>query len=617
MSKPPSNATATSLRRLSVAGMLAAASAVALSGARPMRAASASAPCAMALTDGEVSALGLPAVPREMRAAWMSPVEGGEWPSRPDMSPDEQRAELVSMLDRAVALHLNAVVLHVRTAADAMYPTARAPWSSYLTTTRGGRAAPGYDPLAFAVAEAHRRGLQLHAWFNPFRAAPPDSRSGERPGAAFVAREHPKWVVRYGSQMWIDPGYPEARRAVLEAITEVVDRYDIDAVHIDDYFYPYLETRTIRTRVGRKRHRRTIVRHETIAFPDDASWARYGRPLGFDSRASWRRSNISDFVASLYREVKARKRWVLVGVSPFGIWRPGYPAGVSGLDAYSEIYADSRRWLREGWVDYLAPQLYWTLDGDEHRFSRLDAWWRSENVLGRHVWPGLLTMRVASRDDAWPSSEIPAEVDALRETRAGTTESLGHVHFRLGAMAPDGPLGARLARDTYAQGAVAPASPWLGADAPDAPALDACPADSTVADTTARDTTKLPPLPTLPPLHPVETAPIRVQKDVAPAPIRVQKDAPAPPPPTGEMAPTPRPTIVGATVHVAPSGATPTRWWVVQLRDAEGQWSVRTLAGDLRDLPVALPNGVRATYAAVTAVSPAGVLGRPTVMRLE
>jgi uncharacterized lipoprotein YddW (UPF0748 family) len=546
--------------------------------------------CGAPLTDEQLASMAPPPFAREMRAAWVSPVEGGEWPSRPGMSPEAQRAELLAVFDRAVALGLNTVVLHVRTAADAMYPTSRAPWSSYLTRERGAAANPGYDPLAFAVAEAHRRGLQLHAWFNPFRAAPPGGGSDVRPGATFLAREHPKWVVRYGSQRWIDPGIPEARRAVLDAILEVVQRYDIDAVHLDDYFYPYLETETLRRRVGKGKKRHTVVTHRTIDFPDASSWARYGRE-SFDSRGAWRRANVSDFVAALYKRVKAEKPWVLVGISPFGIWRPNNPPGLSGLDAYTEIYADSRRWLREGWVDYLAPQLYWQLDGDERRFTRLDAWWRAENVAGRHLWPGLFTMRVESRGAPWPSAEIPAEIAWLRQARAGTPESLGHIHFRLGAMAPDGPLGQRL-HDTYAEPAVPPASPWLGAVPPVAPAVDGCVADMAASE---------------PPAPPVR--------------MRVTKDAPVPvTPPGGAMAPTPRTAVAAPAVRVradAAPGAPPVRWWVLQLRDGEGRWTTQTLAGDLTLLPVLLPNGERARAAAVTAVSPSGVAARPVVVSLE
>ncbi|MBV9880208.1 MAG: family 10 glycosylhydrolase, partial [Gemmatirosa sp.] len=542
------------LRVLAVAA-LAATTVVALSGASGTRRRSAAVDdCVVRVPDGDVAALAVPVVPRELRAAWVSPVEGGEWPSRPGMPPEAQRAELLAMLDRAAAVGLNAVVLHVRVAADALYPTARAPWSSYLT-----RQDPGYDPLAFAVAEAHRRGLQLHAWFNPFRAAPPDGST--RPGASFVARQHPEWVVRYGSQTWIDPGYPAARRAVLDAILEVVDRYDIDAVHLDDYFYPYQEQRTIRRRVGKGKRRHTVVTHETIEFADGASWTRFGRSAGFDSRGDWRRANVSSLVQALYQEVKARKPWVLVGISPFGIWRPGSPAGISGLDSYAEVFADTRRWLREGWLDYFTPQLYWQLDGAERRFLKLDAWWRTENVQGRHLWPGLFTMRVDSRGSPWPVGEIPAQIESLRAARAETQESLGHVHFRLASMSPSSPLGQLLTRDVYAAAALPPASPWLGATVPEAPSIEGC------------------------------------VDDASPLPIRVTKDAaPAPPDAAGAMAATPRALTAGAAMRVTPSGPTPSRWWLVQLRDATGRWSMQTLPGDLRLLPLALPNGERAAY---------------------
>jgi uncharacterized lipoprotein YddW (UPF0748 family) len=548
--------------------------------------------CGNVLAAADVAALGVPTVSRELRAAWVSPVDGGEWPSRPDMSPEAQRAELLGVLDRAAALGLNAVVLHVRMAADAIYPTRLAPWSSYLTRTGS---APDYDPLAFAVAEAHRRGLQLHAWFNPFRAATPDNRG--RAGAAFIAREHPSWLVRYGSQTWIDPGIPEARRAVLEAMLEVVDRYDIDAVHLDDYFYPYQEERTIRRRVGRGKRRHTVVTHETIEFADGASWRRYGAGR-FDSRGDWRRENVNALIASLYREVKARKPWVLVGISPFGIWRSGSPSGITGLDAYSEIYADSRKWLRQGWLDYVAPQLYWEMNGAQARFARLDAWWRSENALGRHVWPGLFTMRVASNGNPWSAAEIPAQIAALRDTRAATGESMGHVHFRLAGMTPSSSLGQRLATQSYATPAVVPASPWLGAAAPEAPAVGTCRDDSTS-------------------VTPVEPMPTAVP---APPPLRVTKDAPGMPnaAPTGEMAPTPHAALAGAITPVAPApGGVPVRWWVVQLRDAAGTWVEQTLPGDLRSIPVTLSTGLRASYVAVTAISPTGVASQPTVVRVE
>ena len=488
-----------------------------------------------------------PPIAREFRAAWVSPVEGGEWPSAPDLDDASQQEELVSLFDRAQQVGLNAVILHVRPAADAMYPTARAPWSSYFIPN-GDQ--PGYDPLAFAVEEAHRRGLQLHAWVNPFRAAPPEPRR-EAVGAAAIAASHPDWVVRYGSQRWIDPGDPAARQAVLDAVLEVVYRYDVDAVHLDDYFYPYLEDRTTtrRVRVGRRRYR-TVRETETIAFPDARTWERYGVAAGWRDRGDWRRENVSSFVHALYDSVKAHKPWVAVGISPFGIWRPGYPSGVTGLDAYREIFADSRRWWREGWVDYLAPQLYWRSDGEQLRNQRLDAWWRSENVRGRHLWPGMLTMRVASGANRWPASEIERQIGALRSARAGSGESQGHVHFRLKSLLENAPggLGDRLAATMYATPAVPPASPWLGADQPGAPQVASC----------------------------------------------------------GDGA--------SPAAALAATGPGRTRWWFVQWRDAAGRWTARTLPAAVGAVPLFYGDGTRPTAVAVRAVSPTGVEGAPLVL---
>ncbi|GJG87723.1 glycosyl hydrolase [Gemmatimonadetes bacterium T265] len=515
--------------------------------------------CTVTLLDSAAqpgSAWAPPAVAREFRGAWVSPVESGEWPSRTGMSDAEQQTELQGLLDRAAAIGLNAVILHVRPAADALYPTTRAPWSSYLVG-RGG--VPGYDPLAYAVREAHRRGLQLHVWFNPFRAAPPDRR--EPAGAQRIAGQHPEWLVRYGSQRWIDPGFPEARKDVLGSLFEVVDRYDIDALHLDDYFYPYREEETVTRRVRVGRRVRRVRTTETIAFDDARSWARYGAG---EDRAAWRRENVSDFVRQLYAGVKARKPWVLVGISPFGIWRPGSPAGVSGLDAYEEIYADSRRWLREGWVDYLAPQLYWASDGEQARFRRLDAWWRGENSQRRHVWPGLLTMRVAEGHNKWPASEIAHEIELLRAARAPAGESQGHVHFRLKSLLADaaGALGDRLAGTLYAAPALPPASPWLDATVPAAPRFAGCAA---VGGTAAGGAA------------------------------------------AGGGA--------ADVLTVAAGDSTRVRWWLASWRDARGGWTTRVLPGETPLVSARFRSGEDADAVAVAAVSATGVVGPSLVLR--
>lgn len=407
-----------------------------------------------------------PPVPRELRAAWVTPIwDRGfrDWPSVAGLSADAQRAELRTTLDRAAAAGLNAVILHIRVAGDAFYPTRYAPWSALLTGASGVAPSPAYDPLAFAIEEAHARGLQLHAWFNPFRAVLPNV-----PGklaTTHVTRAHPEWIRKYGTQTWIDPGDPAARKFVLETMLDVVKRYDIDGVHLDDYFYPYRESRIVTRRVRRRR----VRERREIVFPDDRTWKKFGRAKGWTNRDAWRRANIDAFVESLYKGVKDLKPTVAVGISPFGIWRSGTPPGVTGLDAYDEIYADSRRWLREGWLDYITPQLYWEVSGVQDRFRALDAWWRTQNPRGRFIWPGLYTSRVFGGGDTWPLGEISEQIETIRSTRVGTTDLPGHVHFRLAALfADNGRLAARLAAD-YAEPALVPAFPWLGSRPPAAP----------------------------------------------------------------------------------------------------------------------------------------------------
>ena len=407
-------------------------------------------------------------------------MTGPDWPSRPGLTPERQRAELRLLMDRAKAMGLNAIVLHVRTAGDALYPSKLVPWSAFLTGKSGVGPQPAYDPLAFAVTEAHARGLQLHAWFNPFRAMLPNFAG--KAAATHVTRAHRSWIRKYGTQTWIDPGEPAARLQVLKEMMEVVDKYDIDAIHIDDYFYPYREQRTVTKRVNGRRRR---VR-EDIPFPDATTWAKYGK--GYTDRGAWRRANVDKFVEQLYKEVKQRKPWVLVGISPFGIWRSGVPAGITGLDAYGEIYADARKWLLEGWVDYMAPQLYWTLHGEQRRFTNLDDWWRTQNPKGRAIWPGLFDAQVAVRREGWSVSEIPAQIERLRIARDATEETNGHIHFRMSALLwNSSAIGEALRTSVYSEPALWPATPWLGGAPPAAPrvtqtileGLDVVPGDPT------------------------------------------------------------------------------------------------------------------------------------------
>jgi uncharacterized lipoprotein YddW (UPF0748 family) len=391
-------------------------------------------------------------VRREFRAAWVASVANIDWPSKPGLSPDQQRAEMVALLDSAAALHLNAVILQVRPAADALYPSPYEPWSEWLTARQGAPPDPDYDPLAFAITEAHRRGLELHAWFNPYRASHP---SEKQPlAASHVSNTHPELVKRYGSYLWMDPGEPEVLERSIRVILDVVRRYDVDGVHIDDYFYPYPE----KDSTGRR-----------IDFPDSASYARYQQGGGRLSRDDWRRDNVNRFVRHMYAEVKAAKPWVKVGISPFGIWRPRNPPQIAtSFDQYADIYADARLWMRSGWGDYFSPQLYWPIARTEQSYPVLLRWWSEQNVARRHLWPGNFTSQVLPTEAKWPANEIVAQVNATRG-QAGAT---GNVHFSMKAFGADpDSLFEKLLAGPYRDAALVPASPWLYAGAPGRPRI--------------------------------------------------------------------------------------------------------------------------------------------------
>lgn len=337
---------------------------------------------------------------KELRGLWIATVDNADWPSRRDLTPAQQRRELTAIFDRAAALHLNAVFLQVRPAADAIYPSPIEPWSEYLTGEMGKAPAPLYDPLAFAIVEAHARGLELHAWFNPFRAHHPSGTS--QPSAGHVMRAHPERVHPYGPFVWMDPGDEQVQRDTLAVIADVVSRYDVDGVHLDDYFYPYPEH---------------DANGQRIDFPDSTTWQRYIDTGGRLERGDWRRDNINRFVRDLYSTVKKLRPEVLVGISPFGIWRPGNPEQIRGFDAWSDLYADARLWVREGWVDYLAPQLYWSIDKPEQSFPVLLRWWLEQDRRRGRIVPGLALYRVTGSSRGLSSEEIARQIGLIRAER--------------------------------------------------------------------------------------------------------------------------------------------------------------------------------------------------------
>ncbi len=406
----------------------------------------------------EESSIKPPAPMREFRAAWVATVANIDWPSRKGLSTGEQKAELLAILDRATHLKLNAVIFQVRPACDALYASEIEPWSEFLTGTMGKAPEPYYDPLSFAIEEAHKRGLELHAWFNPYRAGHPSAKSPVSPN--HITKARPQLVRHYGKQVWLDPGEKEVQEYSLSVVMDVLRRYDIDGVHFDDYFYPYKEL----DRSGNE-----------VDFPDDTSWKRFGA-TGKLERDDWRRQNVDSFVQKVYDSIKATKPSVKFGISPFGIWRPDNPPQIKGFDAYSKLYADSRKWLMNGWVDYFAPQLYWSIDSYEQSFPVLLKWWTQQNSKHRHLVPGLdLTKTVNSNPETnaernrqrWPVQEI---VNQIRLARKQTGVD-GHIHWNMKSLLRNQALDDALQLQVYSQPALMPASPWLGNGRPVKPAL--------------------------------------------------------------------------------------------------------------------------------------------------
>ncbi len=383
-----------------------------------------------------------PEVAREFRAAWVATVFNMDWPSQTGMSAQQQQAQILAILDRAKELNLNALIWQVRPMCDAFYRSDIEPWSRFLSGTTGHD--PGYDPLQFIVTQAHRRGIEIHAWFNPYRAG--SSAETDLP-SNHISRLRPDLVTRYGKYLWLDPGKPEVRAYTTRVILDVVKRYDIDGVHLDDYFYPYSEKDAL---------------GNPMPFPDDETYAKYLSVGGRLSKSDWRRDGVNKLVQGLHEGIRREKSWVKFGISPFGIWRPGFPAGVRGLDAYEELYADSRLWLRQGWVDYWTPQLYWSLNAPQQPYRALLGWWESENVQGRHLWPGHNAQKIGSGFDA---QEVVAQISATRQQSGATGDVL--FSSRVLMSNPDNIVGKL--KSAYPQPALIPASPWMGNRVPSAP----------------------------------------------------------------------------------------------------------------------------------------------------
>ncbi|MBC8094905.1 MAG: family 10 glycosylhydrolase [Akkermansiaceae bacterium] len=386
-----------------------------------------------------------PSPAREFRGLWIVTVANIDWPSKPGLSTAVQKSELISILDRAAQLKMNAVIFQVRPACDAFYASKIEPWSEYLTGRMGKAPNPFYDPLAFAVEEAHKRGLELHAWFNPYRALHKTHEG--KVASNHISQLRPDFVKRYGQYLWLDPGEQGVQDYSVNVVMDVVKRYDIDAVHFDDYFYP-------------------DPAEAGTAFPDAPSWKKYGSSRNL-SREDWRRENVNRFIERVYRSIKAAKPWVKFGVSPHGIWRPGHPPQVrTGFDSFATISADSRKWLANGWVDYFSPQLYWKIDS-EQSFPALLNWWQNQNIQRRHLWPGL-SLAYALKNN-WDAREIPNQIGLIHQ-RPDVT---GYVFYNTTNLLLNQPLMVRLEREIQRQPALVPASPWLSSEVPATPSASA------------------------------------------------------------------------------------------------------------------------------------------------
>ncbi|MFF0312532.1 glycoside hydrolase family 10 protein [Streptosporangium sp. NPDC004379] len=382
---------------------------------------------------------------RELRGVWIATVDNLDWPSRAGLPVARQQAEYTRILDEAVKRRFNAVFVQIRPASDALYKSALEPWSRYLTGKAGKD--PGWDPLTFLTAEAHRRGLEFHAWLNPYRAS--FEGGADRLPPNHPARLHPGWTIPYEGRLYYDPGLPQVRDHVTAVVKDVVSRYDVDGVHFDDYFYPYPGAG------GR--------------FGDQASYRKYGKG---QKLADWRRANVDKLIAQVDRTVHETKSYVKFGVSPFGIWRNKAQdrtgSATSGMSAYDSIYADARHWIRKGTVDYVIPQLYWPRGFQAADYDALAPWWANEvKGTGVHLYIGMALYQVGT-GGAWRS---PGELASQLGVNRKQDQIRGEVYFSAKQLLSN-PLGAlnRISKSYYDRPALLPLMKDLGGRAPARPA---------------------------------------------------------------------------------------------------------------------------------------------------
>ncbi len=331
----------------------------------------------------------------EFRGVWIATVDNIDWPPRGVSNPAEQKASFIQLLDMHQRNGMNAVIVQVRPAADAFYASPYEPWSQWLTGTQGKPTFPFYDPLVFMIEETHKRGMEFHAWLNPYRANFNIRTASISPD--HVTRTHPEWFLTYGDKKYFDPANKLAQEFVVNVVRDIVKRYDIDAIHMDDYFYPY--------------------RLPGKEFPDAASYKKSGSPL---SKDDWRRANVDSIIEKISIAIKAEKPYCKFGISPFSVWRNAAqdPEGSNtkaGVTNYDDLYADILLWLKTGWIDYVAPQLYLEIGHNKIPFETMVEWW-NKHSYGRHVYIGHGIYRFYENSPAWRRpAELPNQINLVRE----------------------------------------------------------------------------------------------------------------------------------------------------------------------------------------------------------
>ncbi|MEQ9308380.1 MAG: family 10 glycosylhydrolase [Balneolaceae bacterium] len=429
---------------------------------------------------------------KEFRGTWMATVINLDWPASGSLPVNFQKVSLTDRLDDMKEVGINAVFFQIRTEGDALYDSDIEPWSKYLTGEEGKAPNPYWDPLEFVIEEAHKRGMELHAWLNPYRAMRSipndftqkafntiiknDDKSLEpflnkyydanskykatgttARDSLHVANKHPEWLfVMNGAIAIMDPGLPEVIDYNVRVVMDVVNRYDVDGIHFDDYFYPYPPNH--------------MASNENDTL-DDATFEAY--PRGFDNKGDWRRNNIDIFVEALHDSIQQVKPWVKFGISPFGIWKSGTPSGISGMDAYSVIYGDGLAWLEAQTIDYITPQLYWAFSrfGTGQDYGKLADWWSEQaNINGRHTYPGHGLYRSSSSTftgELFSANEIPRQVNHNRNNENIT----GSVFFRSSNITTYSSKGFAdsLKNNFYRYPALQPTMSWKDLSAPNSP----------------------------------------------------------------------------------------------------------------------------------------------------